>query len=173
MRGFGDSDRPGQYSYEAMRDDVLALLDAIGADRADLIGHSMGGWVAWLVAEARPERLAHLVVEDAPPPRRGAAQRRALPADPPPDVPFDWQALLALSAQFLAPDRAWWDEVPVVTAPVLMLAGGAASHIPQQLFADALAMLPDGHLHEIPVGHHIHKVAADEFLAAVVPFLAS
>jgi pimeloyl-ACP methyl ester carboxylesterase len=46
MRGFGDSDRPGRYSYAEMRDDVVALLDAIGAERADLIGHSMGGTVA-------------------------------------------------------------------------------------------------------------------------------
>lgn len=76
MRGFGDSDRPGQYSYENMRDDVLALLDVIGADRADLIGHSMGGAVAWLVAEAQPARLAHLVVEDTSPPRRGSSLPR-------------------------------------------------------------------------------------------------
>jgi pimeloyl-ACP methyl ester carboxylesterase len=48
MRGFDDSDRPGRYSYAEMRGDVLALLDVIGADRADLVGHSMGapspGW---------------------------------------------------------------------------------------------------------------------------------
>lgn len=76
MRGFGDSDRPGRYSYAEMRDDVLALLDVIGADCADLIGHSMGGTVAWLVAQARPDRLAHLVVEDTPPPRRGSRRAR-------------------------------------------------------------------------------------------------
>lgn len=173
MRGFGDSDRPGQYSYQDMRDDVLALLDVIGADRADLIGHSMGGSVAWLVAEAQPARLAHLVVEDTPPPRRGGSLPRTPPAEPPEDVPFDWQALLAVAAQVRDPDPAWWDQVPAVAAPVLMLAGGPDSHVPQQSFAEALALLRDGRVHEIPVGHHIHQEAPDRFLAAVTPFLAS
>jgi len=173
VRGFGGSDRPGQYSFEDMRDDVLALLDVIGADRADLIGHSMGGSVAWLVAEAQPARLAHLVVEDSPPPRTGSSLPRTPPAEPPEEVPFDWQALLAVAAQVADPDPAWWERIPAVTAPVLMLAGGTGSHVPQQSFADALAMLPDGRVHEIPVGHHIHKEAPADFVAAATPFLVS
>lgn len=172
MRGFGDSDRPGQYSYEDMRDDVLALLDVIGADPVDLIGHSMGGTVAWLVAEAAPARLAHLVVEDTPPPRRGGQLLRSPPAEPPEEVPFDWNALLALTAQFLDPDPAWWDRAADVTAPVLMLAGGSSSHVPQDSFAAVLPMLPDGQVHEIPVGHHIHRQTPDQFVSAVTLFLA-
>ncbi len=173
MRGFGDSDRPGQYSYADMRDDVLALLDVIGADRVDVIGHSMGGSVAWLIAEAQPDRLAHLVVEDTPPPRRGASLPRTPPAEPPGPVPFDWQALLAVAAQVDDPDPAWWDEIPAVTGPVLMLAGGPGSHVRQDSFSDALSLLRDGRVREIPVGHHIHEEAPEEFLAAVTPFLAS
>lgn len=173
MRGFGDSDRPGHYSYQEMRDDVIGLLDASGADRADIIGHSMGGTVAWLVAEAQPERIAHLVVEDAPPPRQGGRLLRTPPADPPGDVPFDWQALLAITAQFQELDPDWWNRASAVTAPVLMLAGGAESHVRQHLFAEALALLPDGRVAEIPVGHHIHREAPEQFLAAVAPFLAT
>lgn len=173
MRGFGDSDRPGHYSYEAMRDDVLALLDVIDADQVDLIGHSMGGGVAWLVAEAQPARLAHLVVEDTPPMRSGARPFRIPPEEPPEEVPFDWQALLDLTAQFQHPDPTWWDRLPAVTAPVLMLAGGPDSHVPQQWMADALPLLRDARVHEIAVGHHIHQAAPDRFLAAVQPFLAS
>jgi 3-oxoadipate enol-lactonase len=173
MRGFGDSDRPGQYSYEDMRDDVLALIDVIGADRVDLVGHSMGGTVAWLVAQAQPARLAHLVVEDTPPPRPGGRLLRTPPNEPPEDVPFGWQALLALTAQFLEPDPACWHHVPAVTVPVLMLAGGPDSYVPQQSFADTAPLLRDGRVHEIPVGHHIHEKAPEEFLAAVIPFLAS
>ena len=173
MRGFGDSDQPGQYSYEDMRDDVLALLDVIGATDIDLIGHSMGGGVAWLVAEAQPGRLAHLVVEDTPPMRHGARPFRIPPAEAPADVPFDWQALLDLTAQFQDPDPAWWDQLSAVTAPVLMIAGGPDSHVPQQTFADALPLLRDARLREIPVGHHVHANAADQFLDVVMPFLAS
>jgi 3-oxoadipate enol-lactonase len=173
LRGFGDSDRPGKYSFADMRDDVLALLDVVGANRADLIGHSMGGSVAWLVAEAQPARLSHLVVADTPPPHAGSGQPRTPPAEPPEEVPFDWQALLDVVGQVGDPDRAWWEQVPAVTAPVLMVAGGAGSHVPQYLFADALAMLHDGHVHEIPVGHHIHREAPADFVAAVTAFLAS
>lgn len=172
MRGFGDSDRPGRYSYEDMRDDLLGMLDAIGAERADIIGHSMGGWVAWLVGEAQPERIAHLVVEDSPPPRRGARLPRTPPAEPPEEVPFDWQALLAIAAQVQDPDPDWWDQAAAVTAPVLMLAGGQASHVPQHLFGEALALVPDSRIQQIPVGHHIHQEAPKDFLAAVVPFLS-
>jgi len=60
-----------------------------------------------------------------------------------------------------------------VTAPVLMLAGGPDSHVPQQWMADALPFLREARVHEIPVGHHIHRAAPDRFLAAVQPFLAS
>lgn len=52
-----------------------------------------------------------------------------------------------------------------------MLAGGPASHVPQELLAEALALLKRGRLVEIPVGHRLHREAPDAFLEAVVPFL--
>ena len=60
----------------------------------------------------------------------------------------------------------------LISAPTLMLAGGASSHVPQHLFTEALALLRDGRLAEIPVGHHIHRDAPDQFVAAVAAFLA-
>lgn len=172
LRGFGDSDRPGKYSFEAMRDDVLGLLDVIGADRADVVGHSMGGSVACLIAEAQPGRVARLVLEDSLPPRRGMRRTTALP-EPPAEPPFDWDAVVAIRAQLDDPDPGWWDRLSVVTAPTLLLAGGASSHVRQDLFAEAAAMLPDGQVAEIPVGHNIHLNAPDQFLGVVRPFLAT
>src|ERR1035438_7493297 len=52
LRGHGDSDWPGIYSFELIRDDVLGVLDQLGLDRVTLVGHSMGGTVAYLVAMA-------------------------------------------------------------------------------------------------------------------------
>jgi pimeloyl-ACP methyl ester carboxylesterase len=153
-----------------MRDDVLGLCDAIGADRFDLIGHSMGGTVAWLVAQLAPERVARLVIEDSPPPKPGLT-RMPLRERPDGELPFDYDAWAAIIGQFNNPDPQWWYGIAKVTAPTLMLAGGAGSHVPQELFAEALAMLPDGHLVEIPVGHHIHAEAPEAFLAQVIPFL--
>ena len=65
LRGHGASDRPtdaAAYSFEILAADVVALADALGWDRFALVGHSMGGAVAQLVALERPERLTALVL---------------------------------------------------------------------------------------------------------------
>jgi pimeloyl-ACP methyl ester carboxylesterase len=65
LRGHGRSDRPADpeaYSFELLAADVLALADDLGWDRFALVGHSMGGAVAQLVALDHPERLSGLVL---------------------------------------------------------------------------------------------------------------
>jgi len=65
LRGHGASDRPtdaGAYSFELLAGDVVALADALGWDRFALVGHSMGGAVAQLVALDCPQRLTGLVL---------------------------------------------------------------------------------------------------------------
>ncbi len=54
FRGHGRSDWPGNYSLELMRADVLRFLDALGLGPVDLIGHSVGAIVAYLLAEGNP-----------------------------------------------------------------------------------------------------------------------
>src|ERR1700749_1452728 len=49
-------------SIEAMARDAVRFLDALGVDRADLLGHSMGGLVAQEVARARPGLARRLVL---------------------------------------------------------------------------------------------------------------
>jgi 3-oxoadipate enol-lactonase len=171
LRGFGATSRGGPYGFVPMRDDILALLDVLGASRCDLVGHSMGGTVAWLVAQFQPDRVAHLVTEDSPPPRTGSF-RSSVKIGEPPDVPFDWAAAEAYTRDLEAPDPQWWEQIQAVTAPTLLLAGGASSPVPQDLFPDVLARLPDGQVVQIPVGHNIHRDAPTEFTAAVTTFLA-
>jgi 3-oxoadipate enol-lactonase len=170
QRGFGATTRGGPYGFPAMRDDVLGLLDVIGAQRCDLVGHSMGGTVAWLVAQQQPDRVAHLVVEDSPPPARGRFRSSVRIGDPP-DAPFDWAAVEAYARELESPDPQWWDQIVAVTAPTLVLAGGASSPVPQDLFDEVLAKLPDGQILQIPVGHNIHRDAPGEFTQAVTAFL--
>ena len=65
LRGHGRSDHPADpaaYSFEILAGDVLALADDLGWDRFALVGHSMGGAVAQLVAFDHPRRLAGLVL---------------------------------------------------------------------------------------------------------------
>jgi pimeloyl-ACP methyl ester carboxylesterase len=45
---------------------VVAFLDAVGAERATLVGHSASCLVARRVAEAHPERVARLVLLGSP-----------------------------------------------------------------------------------------------------------
>lgn len=62
-RGVGSSDRPpGPYDLEVMADDALAVLDAAGYESAHVIGASMGGIIAQIIAARHPERVRSLVL---------------------------------------------------------------------------------------------------------------
>lgn len=64
-RGYPPSDVPDDldgYSQEHARDDVLAVLDGLGIERAALVGLSMGAFAVLHVALAAPERVTALVV---------------------------------------------------------------------------------------------------------------
>ncbi|MFD7508338.1 alpha/beta fold hydrolase [Streptomyces sp. NPDC059853] len=62
-RGTGASDKPDvPYSTEGFADDVIAVLDALGIERAHVYGTSMGGRVAQWVAARYPERVRALVL---------------------------------------------------------------------------------------------------------------
>ena len=52
--------RPPVYTVADMADDCVGLLDALGLDRVDLVGASMGGFIAQTVALRHPERLRSL-----------------------------------------------------------------------------------------------------------------
>jgi aminoacrylate hydrolase len=64
QRGTGRSDRalPANLTVEDMADDVLALLDGLGLERADLVGHAAGGLIGLALALRAPERLGRLAV---------------------------------------------------------------------------------------------------------------
>jgi pimeloyl-ACP methyl ester carboxylesterase len=59
----GDIDRP--LSYESMADDVAALLESLGIEKADVFGYSMGGSTALQVAIRHPEKVDKLIVVSA------------------------------------------------------------------------------------------------------------
>ena len=71
QRGYSDGARPRlRRNYRAVEHqrDVLALIDASGAERVHLVGHDWGGALAWQVALAAPERLLTLTVLSTPHP---------------------------------------------------------------------------------------------------------
>jgi class 3 adenylate cyclase len=65
-RGMGMSDRvPGATTLEERMDDVRAVMDAVGSERAAVMGESEGGPLAMLFAAAHPERTAALILQGA------------------------------------------------------------------------------------------------------------
>ena len=62
-RGAGRSDKPfGNYSLEQMADDAIDVLDALGVERAHIIGASMGGALAQIIGLRYPERVISLTL---------------------------------------------------------------------------------------------------------------
>ncbi|MGK5739785.1 alpha/beta fold hydrolase [Micromonospora sp. URMC 103] len=169
-RGFGASDRTGPYGLAVLRDDALALWDALALDRPVLVGHSSGAVVAALLAEARPDRVAALVLEEPPPPVPLGLRLPSRPAGP---LGYDWAAREAVVADLNAPDPQGWARLARITAPTLVVAGGPASHLPQADLARMAARLPAGDLVTVDAGHAVHASHPDEFSSAVRAFLRS
>lgn len=65
LRGFGDSDKPeGPHGPEQHAADMLALMDALGLERAGVVGHDVGGGSMQPMARAAPERISGLFFFD-------------------------------------------------------------------------------------------------------------
>jgi len=66
LRGHGLSDvmSGGDFSMDLFADDVAKTLDAIGAEKADIVGLSMGGYVLFSFWRRHPERVRSLIFID-------------------------------------------------------------------------------------------------------------
>ena len=61
LRGFGASSKPADvaaYALPAHVGDVVGILDALGVDRAHVVGHDWGAAIAWMTAAFAPDRVA-------------------------------------------------------------------------------------------------------------------
>lgn len=169
QRGHGKSAHPAAYSFELMRDDLAHFVDALHLDRFTLLGHSMGGTVAYLFAEQQPERVARLILEDTPPPFGGNQKVPDKPTEP---VPFDWRLLAPIIHQLNEPDPAWWERLNVISAPTLIIGGGSTSFIPQDRLAEVAQRIPTATFVTIEqAGHAVHANKLAEFVAVVQTFL--
>lgn len=168
LRGHGRSDWPGDYSLQLMRDDVLGFVDALALDRVNLMGHSMGGIVAYLFAAEYPRRVDRLVLEDVPVPR---PREQSTPIRPYGKLTFDWEMVLAVRRQVDTPDPEWLESLSKITAETLAVAGGPGSHVPQGGIAELARRVPQGRVVTIPAGHLIHNAQPTVFVDVVLRFL--
>jgi len=71
QRGYSPAvrpERPAEYGITTLVSDVVAMADALGWSKFDLVGHDWGGAVAWWTADEHPERLRSLAVVSTPHP---------------------------------------------------------------------------------------------------------
>ena len=71
QRGYSPGARPpsvGDYKIDGLVADVLAVADALGVERFDLVGHDWGAMVAWILAFESPERVRTLTAVSVPHP---------------------------------------------------------------------------------------------------------
>jgi pimeloyl-ACP methyl ester carboxylesterase len=137
-RGHGASDpapSPEAYTYDELADDLLAVMDDAGMERAVLAGASMGAHTAVRVALEHPERVAGLVV--------------VTPAYDPEDWPGDLQRWDALSEGLRHGGvegfvKAYGDEGPEKWKDTLqaVLRQRLGAHEHQDAVADALKAVP-------------------------------
>ena len=111
-------------------DDVVELIDE---EPVLLIGQSLGGHTAMLVAARNPELVERLVVIEVSPDRdEGAVERVRSYFDANPSAygaPVDPDAVAQTVAEL--EQRAWWDEWQAITCPILIVRGEHGDLDPQ------------------------------------------
>jgi pimeloyl-ACP methyl ester carboxylesterase len=76
MRGYGKSDKPAaveDYDITHLSGDIVGLVDAMGEEKAILIGHDWGAVVAWNTVLLHPDRFSAMMAMSVPNGGRGAA----------------------------------------------------------------------------------------------------
>lgn len=154
QRGFGDSERPESgYGIDDYAADAVAFLDAVSVERASIVGHSFGVFVARQVAITHPERVARMVLigagvsADTPVTREVQAAMLDLQDPVPEEFARDFQAGTAyvplpesfferiVAESLKLPARLWREvfdrlleyddsgELPRITTPTLLMWG--------------------------------------------------
>ncbi len=71
LRGYAESERPphvSDYRMPVLVADIVGLIEALGEERAHIVGHDWGGAIAWAAAQTRPAIVDRLVVLNCPHP---------------------------------------------------------------------------------------------------------
>ena len=186
MRGHGNSARPDagvKLDMERLTDDLFAVMDAAGVERAHLMGESIGGTIVLAAALRAPERVATLAISNGA--HLGASIRSVT----------DWQQIIETrgmagwSAHMMQgrfhpgaiPDDLWrWfetqqatacgdtvlrllealvganlvDKLPGLRPPLLLMHPDGSPFIPVPVMDEFRALAPNARLHVI--GHAKH-----------------
>ena len=135
IRGHGRSSKPECcYTRIDFAYDIKLLLDALGVQRADIVGHSLGSIIAQTFAEYWPERTAHVVL---------ISSTGGSPPDRPKKPPqFDFAAEIRKLKEPIEADSpfmiAWWDSPTPVDPDFIRRQRKDAAGIPLRVWLAVL-----------------------------------
>ncbi|MGA2403544.1 MAG: alpha/beta hydrolase [Syntrophobacteraceae bacterium] len=201
LRGHGDSDKPECcYTIEDFTRDMLLFMDALGLDKANIVGHSMGSFIAQSFAARFPGRVERLILISSAP--RAAGNAALLEIKPCVDalrdpidrdfisdfqstanpVPTDFMEMI-ISESLKVPARVWQSALsglfgvdhrpilPDITAPTLIVWGNQDQIFTRRDQEALLLAIADSKLKEFDAGHALHWEKPKEAAAALQDFL--
>lgn len=192
-----DIDRP--ITYQNLADDVVEFMDAVGIEKADVFGYSMGGTAGLQLAIRHPERVDQLVAASVAYDIQGMQPDyiEFLPQLAPEmfvGTPFEeeWRVLApdpegyrALVEKLIALEfeaMAWADDVAAIETPVLIVAGDADTATLEHTVAlfrllgggvmgDMGKPLPASRLAVLPATSHTAVIGQADLLHSIIePF---
>jgi 3-oxoadipate enol-lactonase len=202
LRGFGESTTvESLYTMDDYAGDIAGLLDQLAIQKAAMVGHSMGGYVALAFARLYPERVSGLglvssqVLADAPERKEGRYKSAAevsengigsVVATMTPKFTADerLQSYARASMERQPPagyvgalkamaERA--DSTALLSSfnfPVVVIHGDSDALIPIDRAREVKAVLPQAHLVEISGAGHMPMMEAKEQTATALKHLA-
>jgi pimeloyl-ACP methyl ester carboxylesterase len=190
VRGHGESDKPHEpnaYARDALVADVFALMDHLGAARADLVGYSMGARIVLAAALAHPERVPLLVAGgiggklfDAPPP--GNPMADAMDADDPATIAIPMLRSFRQFADEQGEDRKALAACARAAHPAFTREMLAGLRVPTLIVAgsrdelagdpkDLASAIPGARSVALPGCDHFSAIAHGLFKGSVIDFL--
>lgn len=169
---------PGRFedgTLEMWRDDALAIVDELVEGPVTLVGSSMGGWIALMVALARPDRVAGLVGIAAAPDftswgftqeekselaRTGRLERPSPYSDQPTvTTRAFWESGEAL--------RVMWPNI-AIDCPVRLIHGQEDADVPWELSVELARTIRSADVQTILVKGGDHRLSRDADIATLI-----
>lgn len=184
-RGHGHTcDLPTPFDYEEMADETIAVLEALGLGRTDIVGYSSGAIAALYVALRRPELVGSMVliatnifpssspVEDVPDDASTAMMRAAYAAVSPDGAEhFDAVVRKSYDLHARAPNFAP-GALQSITARSLVIGGDRDNTVPVEETAALFRSLPNAQLAVVPgASHYVIWERLDEMARLISRFL--
>lgn len=118
LPGYPPSGPVDDYRTSSVAADMVAVLDAVGVDRAHVVGHDWGGLVAYDLGAAYADRVDRIAALAVPHPSGFAVRRRDLQEQK--TAAYAWILAFSDGAADLAADPVWLDQIHAEWSPGLV-----------------------------------------------------